>query len=383
MSFRNSFFTLLAAFVYLPCVFMAKHDYALPSRNVSLTAVRKGCTFSDVGYHPVLDEPLILASGIILDVGANDGSNLARPSVHTEGARVISFEPQISLAHSLFEKVKANAIGNKKRPIDDRPPTYMLEIKPGSLPLPNHLSAAAEALAGPHGGIVVVNGAASDTVSAMPLYASPKTGTKMVSLAPGNMPKYQKGGQRNTLDPERGIAQKIGSTAVFPLDALFEGDSSLRRFNVSLLKIDAQGYEAHIIRGSKGIISTRINAIQLEFCPKMIHEASKAAATAGQTTQNAHHAAVELLDMMRLAGKACYQISPQAKGMKTQDLDHAQTFEDFVDAHFGPGCPVLGCATELLCLPARSAALHGGHEDIEAVETVMRVAGCSRNNGKL
>jgi len=56
---------------------MASYVYSLPSRNVSLAAVRNGCSFSDVGHHPILDNPLFLASGIVLDVGANDGANLA------------------------------------------------------------------------------------------------------------------------------------------------------------------------------------------------------------------------------------------------------------------------------------------------------------------
>ena len=305
--------------------------------------------------------------------------------MRTEGARVISFEPQVTLAHNLFKNVKAIAAGGKSRAVEEQASTYMLDIKPGSLPLPDRLAAATEALAGPHGGIVVVNGAASDTVGAMPLYAAPNSGTKMVSLAPGNMPKRQKGGPRNSLDPERGIAQQIGSTAVFPLDALFEGNSALRKFNISLLKIDAQGYEAHIIRGAKDIMTTRIHAIQLEFGQKMIHEASKVIGSLALTTLNATRttddaaAAVGLLDMMRLAGKNCYQISSEAKGMQHQDFRHAPSFEEFVDAHFGPECPVLGCATELLCLPARSAAYDDAHEDIAALKTVMKLAGCSKS----
>jgi hypothetical protein len=182
---------------YLTSAASAQHCPAaeLPPRGISQITLRKGCSFTDAMIHPALGNPYFTQQGIIIDVGANDGKNLAVPSIgQRTGARVISFEPQPEVADDLFRvaSVKAGHV-----PPDERPVVHKLPLAAGSLPTLEAVEKAAKLLMDSSaGGLVVIAAAAGDSVSSFPIFSAKDSGTKMTSLAPRNMPKG-KGGARS------------------------------------------------------------------------------------------------------------------------------------------------------------------------------------------
>jgi hypothetical protein len=169
---------------------------------------------------------------------------------------------------------------------------------------------------------------------------------------------------------------------VIPIDALFNSSSSrFGQSSVSLLKIDAQGYEARVIKGASQLLwsTSQPTAVQFEFVPKMILGASLVGLGAGSKAKHKARRgspALDLLDFMRDSGRMCFQMSHiDGRDFSGEALIR---FEDFVHMHLEGPCPVLGCSSELICIP--HCSIEGTAPTSELVKALMGVAGCTRND---
>jgi len=237
------------------------------------------------------------------------------------------------------------------------------------------------------GYVFVVNAAASTSVASLPIYQADGTGTKMVSLIRNNMPRASK------LSNQHAPAHLVGNIQTLPIDLFLEGNAS-KRLRVSLLKVDAQGYELNVLRGSSKFLDEqgRVDAVQCEFCPLMLYESEVATRPTIMKTSANHSsnssieiqadrrlAAVSLLELMRDSGRMCFQISNGIPLHPTNSL----SFEDFVDAHLDPvnsTCPVLGCATEILCLPFCTTEEEKNDNSLALAEHVLAFSQCRSPN---
>ena len=95
-------------------------------------------------------------------------------SLHASG-KVIAFEPQPAVAKKLYARLHA------------RRNVHFLAPIPGTVPSMDRLAEVASTFSTDSpGGLLIINGAASDVVGTMPIYRSSEaSGTKMMSLAPG------------------------------------------------------------------------------------------------------------------------------------------------------------------------------------------------------
>ena len=347
----------------------------LPPRGISQLTLQQHCSFTDSVVHPALSSQLI-RNGIIIDVGANDGRNLALPSVvQGLGAKIISFEPQPSVAMQLLGTAAKKAARRKSRG-EEPPIVHRLPVQANSAPTPDAVEEAVKLLIGSSaGGLVVVEAGAGDLVSSFPIFHAKDSGTKMTSLASSNMPKGENGGAAPP--------QKVATVNVFTIDSLFNASSTLRDQTVSLLKIDAQGFEAKVVKGASELLLSKSQpnlVVQFEFVPKMITGAMKVGKGPG-ARRKGRHPGLELLEFMRASGRMCFQVSPIDN---RQDTRHSLIgFEDFTRMHMLGPCPTLGCSSELICIPhciARVAEEGGISTDLRAqwlVKTLMSTAGCS------
>ena len=212
--------------------------------------------------------------------------------------------------------------------------------------------------------MVVVPAAAGNEPAKLPIYVAAGAGTKMVSLSQGNMPGDKRTRKRLT-------GKKMAEVASFPLDALFSQDSPLRSRNVSLLKIDAQGFELNVVKGASEILTSgRVGAVQFEFCPLMIHKSQQESGRRNNTL-----AGIELLERMRQAGKLCFQVQETSFSL----LGNVASFERYAQVHFDEAstCGTLGCATEIICLPMCSSDAQNPEFLLKTIENLSALSGCS------
>jgi hypothetical protein len=191
------------------------------------------------------------------------------------------------------------------------------------------------------------------------MFGGPTTGTKMATLTSSNMPRCKKGNSNNNQKREQCKAVSIGDVPILTLDSLLARNDGVRGGpvsdrNVSLLKMDVQGFELRVIQGAWNLLSqpNRVKRIQFEFSPLMISQSS-----------SNKLAPLKLLELMRKSKKLCFTVE-QDPHMKSQQQDGIADplmigFEDFVKMHYDPGaeCPLLGCASEVVCLPFVDASV--------------------------
>ena len=286
-----------------------------------------------------------ILSGIVIDVGVNDGKDFTLPAVQN-GYRVLSFEPlQKRAAEVLFKAgnmVPRNKTTNAKQ-------VQQIPVEPGAL-----LSATQHALtdenlgnAGP--GLVLFNAAVSNVPSRVPIFEPTNSGgmSPMATLSSHNMPFGP--GRKKKAD-----AEQTAIVATLPLDNVVRHGGYGAGPRVGLLKLDSQGHELHILRGAPRLLSEpgTPEFMQLEFVPRLISNMNRAQSDG----QQARQAPLRLLELLRQSGRFCFHDMYSPLNTSTA-AGGSLPFAQFVAAHRHgseaaetAGCGMLGCHSELFCV---------------------------------
>ena len=309
-----------------------QHRYQPPTSNQ---------TGNGKGVSPFVRSPAVARS--VIDVGMNNGADFTLPGI-VNGLGVLSFEAVPKTAYKTFKAMQA--VGKKfGRPVEE------LKIEPGELPDARTIARARAVLEGHGGGAALVAGGASDAAAALPVFMPKrKTGSLYGSLAQTNMPRKDKG-------------DKAGTVAAVPIDALL-GTSPLP--SVGLLKVDAQGWEAHVFRGARALLCTPggVRYIEFEFSALMIANAAGDVKSGGGDDDDVH-APVTMLEQLRASGRMCFALKSHVHGPHLMDkrvtphrrrgvVDFTQ-FARQLRRPLAPSderaaCGGLGCAAEIVCV---------------------------------
>ena len=201
-----------------------------PAPHISTKLKENNCVTSNMGIMDTL-LPTNDGHGIVVDVGANDGSDYSLHAIR-KGYLVYAFEPVKSTADLFVQTMKTHGFGNK---------VSVVRVTPGEpavvpkTPLADH--------------VVLFVAAAGARTSKMSISLSAIHETTSLIAGNGN------GEGSNNVD-----------IAVVKLDDLI---SAAQR--VKLMKIDAQGFEPEVLRGASRLLGHgKIDKITLEFWPKGI-----------------------------------------------------------------------------------------------------------------
>lgn len=214
----------------------------LPGTRMSLALDLTEATQADLYYRglpqpELLDviKPYFRSDGVFVDVGANVGqealwaAHLYLSDGVTSGPKVFAFEPNPTIVRRLQHNVAANSVE----------------------------------------GLISVNAVGVSDVN----------GTAAFYLAP------EDNGSNSSLAPNRFFGGEVINVPVVTLDSFFSGHHSKRP--VALLKIDVEGGELRVLRGSTHLLSSDRPVMILEACPHLIE-------SFGHTYSELHHYIVSL-----------------------------------------------------------------------------------------
>ena len=298
------------------------------------------------------ESPLVRSPSIartVIDVGMNSGVDYTLPGIKN-GLGVLSFEAVPQTAHKTLLHMKA--LGKKRdRPVEE------LQITPGELPDAATIARARAVFEAGRGGAALVAGGASDAVAALPVFLADGQARRnfAASLADANMP---------LTGTAHSKAVTVGTVAAVPIDALL-GAPPLP--DVGLLKVDAQGWEAHVFRGARALLCApgKVRYVEFEFSARMIANAAGGAKKGGAGADDVR-APVAMLEQLRASGRMCFALTShvhgpshiakggvqphRARGVVDFERFARQLRRPLAPADEEAACGGLGCHAEIVCV---------------------------------
>ena len=288
---------------------------------VAHVSVLRGC-LSGRTQTPGFFRGRLRDGAVVIDVGANDGSDFSLPGAEA-GGLVLGFEP----VPSTFARFHKRAIGKSRG--SRRFEARKVDVEAAEAPL------AAKAPA-----LLMCRAAAGDARGSVEMAEQAAMNGLGSSLVSANVPRKD----------ARVIRVPVVRLDEFVPWALRAQGASNATREIFVLKVDSQGYEIPVLRGASRLFREwRVEYVYSEFSPRMLDRWA-AGAPGGEhaiTAAGVGGGALALLEILRSHGFLCFDALEQNTHVPE---DRPSEFRGFVRAHFehrkglkcGPGTACFG-----------------------------------------